>query len=40
MISSTEWAVTIGVLGAVIIFDLILAILHRHKETTPKEALS
>jgi tellurite resistance protein TerC len=40
MISSAEWAVTIGVLGAVIIFDLILAILHRHKETTPKEALS
>ena len=40
MITSTEWAITIGVLGAVIIFDLILAILHRHKETTPKEALS
>ena len=40
MISSTEWQITIGVLGAVIIFDLILAILHRHKETTPKEALS
>ncbi|MSW17903.1 MAG: TerC family protein [Actinobacteria bacterium] len=38
--SSTEWQITIGVLGAVIIFDLILAILHRHKETTPKEALS
>lgn len=40
MISSTEWAVTIGVLGAVIIFDLILAIVRRNKETTPKEALS
>lgn len=40
MISSTEWAITIGVLGGVIICDLILAILHRHKETTPKEALS
>jgi tellurite resistance protein TerC len=40
MISSTEWQITIGVLGAVILFDLILAILHRHKETTPKEALS
>jgi tellurite resistance protein TerC len=40
LITSTEWAITIGVLGAVIIFDLILAILHRHKETTPKEALS
>jgi tellurite resistance protein TerC len=40
MISSTVWQVTIGVLGAVILFDLILAILHRKKETTPKEALS
>lgn len=40
MISSTEWAVTIGVLGAVIILDLILAIARRNKETTPKEALS
>ena len=40
MISSTEWAITIGVLGAVIILDLILAIARRNKETTPKEALS
>jgi tellurite resistance protein TerC len=40
MISSTEWAITIGVLGAVIVFDLILAIVRRNKETTPKEALS
>lgn len=40
MISSTEWAVTIGVLGAVIILDLILAIVRRNKVTTPKEALS
>jgi tellurite resistance protein TerC len=40
MISSTEWAVTIGVLGTVIILDLILAIVRRNKETTPKEALS
>lgn len=40
MISSTVWQITIGVLGAVIIFDLILAILHRKKETTPREALS
>lgn len=40
MISSTEWAITIGVLGAVIIFDLILAIVRRNKVTTPKEALS
>ncbi|CAN2181717.1 TerC Membrane protein TerC, possibly involved in tellurium resistance [Candidatus Nanopelagicaceae bacterium] len=40
MISSTEWAVTIGVLGVVIVLDLILAIARRNKETTPKEALS
>jgi tellurite resistance protein TerC len=40
MISSTEWAVTIGVLGTVIILDLILASVRRNKETTPKEALS
>ena len=40
MISSTEWAVTIGVLGTVIVLDLILAIVRRNKETTPKEALS
>ena len=40
MISSTEWLVTIAVLGAVIIFDLILAIARRNKETTSREALS
>jgi tellurite resistance protein TerC len=40
MISTMDWQITIGVLGVVILFDLILAILHRHKETTPKEALS
>ena len=39
MISSTEWLVTIGVLGTVIIFDLILAVVRRNKETTPREAL-
>jgi len=39
MISSTEWLITIGVLGAVIIFDLILAIARRNKETTSREAL-
>ena len=39
MISSTEWLVTVGVLGAVIIFDLILAIARRNKETTSREAL-
>ena len=40
MISSTEWAVTIGVLGTVFVLDLILAIVRRNKVTTPKEALS
>ena len=40
MISSTEWLITIGVLSAVIIFDLILAVVRRNKETTPREALS
>jgi tellurite resistance protein TerC len=40
MISSTEWLVTISVLGAVIVADLILAIVRRHKETTQREALS
>jgi tellurite resistance protein TerC len=39
LISSTEWLVTVGVLGAVIIFDLILAIARRNKETTSREAL-
>ncbi len=39
MISSTEWLVTVGVLGAVIVFDLILAIVRRNKETTSREAL-
>jgi tellurite resistance protein TerC len=39
MISSTEWLVTIGILGTVIIFDLILAVVRRNKETTPREAL-
>ena len=40
MISSTEWLVTVAVLGAVIVADLILAIVRRNKETTPREALS
>lgn len=40
MISSTEWIVTIAVLATVIVFDLILAIVRRNKETTTKEALS
>lgn len=39
MITSTEWLVTVGVLGAVIIFDLILAVARRNRETTSREAL-
>jgi len=39
LISSTEWLVTVGVLGAVIVFDLILAIARRNKETTSREAI-
>ena len=39
MISSTEWLVTIGILGTVIILDLILAVVRRNKETTSREAL-
>jgi tellurite resistance protein TerC len=40
VISSTEWLLTVGVLAAVIVFDLALAIARRNKETTTKEALS
>ena len=40
MITSTEWAITIGVLCTVIVLDLILAIVRRNNVTTPKEALS
>ena len=39
MITSTEWLITLLVLGAVIIFDLILAVARRNKETTSREAL-
>lgn len=39
MITTTEWLVTIAVLGAIIVFDLILAIARRNKETTSREAL-
>ncbi|MSO28375.1 MAG: TerC family protein [Candidatus Planktophila sp.] len=38
--STTVWLVTISVLSAVIIFDLILAVVHRNKETSHREALS
>ena len=40
MISSSEWLVTIAVLSAVIIIDLILAVIHRNKETSHREAVS
>jgi tellurite resistance protein TerC len=38
MISHSEWLITILVLSAVILFDLTLAVLRRHKETSIKEA--
>ena len=38
MESTTTWFVTIGILSAVIAFDLILAILRRNKETSMREA--
>jgi len=38
MESTTTWLVTIGILAAVIAFDLILAILRRNKETSMGEA--
>ena len=38
MESMTTWLVTIGILSAVIAFDLILAILRRNKETSMREA--
>jgi tellurite resistance protein TerC len=40
LISSTEWLITLVVLGTVIVFDLILAIVRRNKDTSPREALS
>jgi tellurite resistance protein TerC len=38
MESTTVWLVTLGVLSAVIIFDLILAVIRRNKETSMTEA--
>ena len=40
MISTTAWLITISVLSAVIIFDLILAVIHRNRETSHREAVS
>jgi tellurite resistance protein TerC len=39
MISSTEWLITVAVLGAMILIDISFAILRRNKETTSREAL-
>lgn len=39
MITSSEWLITIAVLGAVISLDLALAVARRNKETTSREAL-
>jgi tellurite resistance protein TerC len=38
MESTSTWLITIGILAAVIAFDLILAILRRNKETSMREA--
>ncbi len=38
MISNSEWLITVLALSVVILFDLTLAILRRHKETSIKEA--
>lgn len=38
MISNSEWVITVLALSAVILFDLTLAVLRRHKETSIKEA--
>jgi tellurite resistance protein TerC len=38
MISNSEWLITVLALSAVILFDLTLAVLRRHKETSVKEA--
>jgi tellurite resistance protein TerC len=40
MISTTTWLITISVLSAVIVFDLILAVIHRNRETSHREAVS
>jgi tellurite resistance protein TerC len=40
VISTTAWLITISVLSAVIIFDLILAVIHRNRETSHREAVS
>jgi tellurite resistance protein TerC len=40
VISTATWLVTIAVLSAVIVFDLILAVIHRNKETSHREAVS
>jgi len=38
MISTSEWLVTVLALSAVILFDLTLAVIRRHKETSLREA--
>jgi len=38
MESTSTWLITIGILSAVIAFDLVLAILRRNKETSMREA--
>ncbi len=38
MESTTTWLLTLGILSAIILVDLIIAVLRRNKETSIKEA--
>lgn len=40
MITTTEWLVTIAVLGSVILFDLLLAVIRRNKDTSNRESIA
>ena len=38
MVSISTWLLTLGILSAIILVDLIIAVLRRHQETSMKEA--
>ena len=40
MITTTEWLVTIAVLGSVILLDLLLAVVRRNKDTSHRESIA
>jgi tellurite resistance protein TerC len=40
VITTTEWLVTIAVLGSVILFDLLLAVVRRNKDTSQRESIA